>query len=136
MPLLRRLIFSDGRAKNGGRCNHHPFLNLKNICMSRCFVRPVNKNQIRRSLMDGASLRQPSAKCGRGCLARLVSAQALGVLRKVIAGTVHLFFGEDTGNLIWAMSFAGHLIDSAYNRRRFLVNQPVVFNIRVFSITV
>ena len=31
MPLLRRLIFSDGRAKNGGRCNHHPFLNLKNI---------------------------------------------------------------------------------------------------------
>lgn len=54
----------------------------------------------------------------------------------MLAGIVHFLLRQNPCNFRRPVSLASHLIDSADNRRRFLVNQPVVLDIRVFSVAI
>ena len=66
----------------------------------------------------------------------IVAAHPAGMFRKVVAGIVHLFFRQNPRDFRRSVSLASHLIDSADSRRRFIVNQPVMLDVRVFSIAV
>ena len=75
----------------------------------------------------------PVVRMGFFCI---VAAHPAGVFRIVVAGIVHFLLRQNPCNFRRPVSLASHLIDSADNRRRFLVNQPVVLNVRVFSVAV
>ena len=55
---------------------------------------------------------------------------------KVNGGCFHLLVKEDAGNLIRAVSFNGQAEYPADNCGGFLVDQPVVFVLRVFFVSV
>ena len=54
----------------------------------------------------------------------------------VIAGTLHFFSGQHTGNVIGTVALHGHPKDAPHHGGGLIVNQPMVLILRVFDIPV